>query len=111
MAIPSQSSLSEEGCHWFDVGFSTDVFIVDVVFLGLASRASVLPFQKCVNSVSGFGKFRFLPFQIIPFHFFQAVFLVNNFGFQHSFSFSILLQCQSATNVTIVVQLHINLKK
>ena len=51
-------------------------------------RASVLPFQKCVNSVSGFAnsvfyrfrfaKFRFLPFQIfkIPFHFFQAVFLL-----------------------------------
>ena len=49
-------------------------------------RASVLPFQKCVNSVSGFsnsvfcrfrfGKFRFLPFQIfkIPFHFCQAFF-------------------------------------
>ena len=53
------------------------------------SRASVLPFQKCVNSVSGFAnsvfyrfrfaKFRFLPFQIfkIPFHFFQAVFLLS----------------------------------
>ena len=52
-------------------------------------RASVLPFQKCVNSVSGFanpvfyrfrfGKFRFLPVQIfkIPFHFFQAVFLLS----------------------------------
>ena len=52
-------------------------------------RASVLPFQKCVNSISGFAnsvfyrfifaKFRFLPFQIfkIPFHFFQAVFLLS----------------------------------
>ena len=52
-------------------------------------RASVLPFQKCVNSVSGFAnsvfyrfrfaKFCFLPFQIfkIPFHFFQAVFLLS----------------------------------
>ena len=52
-------------------------------------RASVFPFQNCVNSVSGFSnsvfyrfrfyKFRFLPFQIfiIPFHFFQAVFLVS----------------------------------
>ena len=52
-------------------------------------RASVLPFQKCVNSVSGFansvfyrfrfGIFRFLPFQIfkILFHFFQAVFLLS----------------------------------
>ena len=51
-------------------------------------RASVFPFQKCVNSVSGFAnsvfyrfrfaKFRFLPFQIfkIPFYFFQAVFLL-----------------------------------
>ena len=49
-------------------------------------RASVLPFQKCVNSVSGFAnsvfyrfrfaKFRFLPFQIvkIPFHFFKPYF-------------------------------------
>ena len=56
--------------------------------LGLR-RASVLPFQKCVNSVSGFAnsvfyrfrfaKFCFLPFQIfkIPFHFFQAVFLLS----------------------------------
>ena len=55
----------------------------------LPSRASVLPFQKCANSVSGFansvfyrfrfGKFRFLPFQIfkILFHFFQAVFLLS----------------------------------
>ena len=53
------------------------------------SRASVFPFQNCVNSVSGFAnsvffrfrfyKFRFLPFQIfrIPFHFFRAVFLVS----------------------------------
>ena len=52
-------------------------------------RASVLPFQKSVNSVSGFAnsvfyrfrfaKYRFLPFQIfkIPFHFFQAVFLLS----------------------------------
>ena len=52
-------------------------------------RASVFPFQNCVNSVSGFAnsvfyrfrfyKFHFLPFRIfrIPFHFFQAVFLVS----------------------------------
>ncbi len=52
-------------------------------------KASVFPFQNCVNSVSGFAnsvfyrfrfyKFRFLPFQIfrIPFHFFKAVFLVS----------------------------------
>ena len=33
----SYSSLSEEGCHWFDFGFSPDVFIIDVVLLGLAS--------------------------------------------------------------------------
>ena len=37
MAIPSQSSVSEEGCHWFDVGFSPDVIILDVILLGLAS--------------------------------------------------------------------------
>ena len=49
----------------------------------------VLPFQKCVNSVSGFAnsvfyrfrfaKFRFLAFQILkmPFHFFQAVFFFS----------------------------------
>ena len=53
------------------------------------SRASVFPFQNCVNSVSGFAnsifyrfrffKFRFLPFQIfrIPFQIFQPVFLVS----------------------------------
>ena len=52
-------------------------------------RASVFPFQKCVNSVSGFAnsvfyrfrfaKFRFLPFQIFKIFvsFFQAVFLVS----------------------------------
>ena len=65
-------------------------------------RASVLPFQKGVNSVSGFAnsvfyrlrfaKFRFLPFQIfkILLHFFQAVFLLSIIFFQHSFSFIIL---------------------
>ena len=36
-AIPSQSFISEEGCHWFDVGFSPDVFMIEVVLLGLAS--------------------------------------------------------------------------
>ena len=58
------------------------------LFLRPFIRASVFPFQKCVNSVSGFAnsifyrfrfaKFRFLPFQIfkIPFYFFQAVFLL-----------------------------------
>ena len=58
-------------------------------YYGIGFRASVLPFQKGVNSVSGFAnsvfyrfrfaKFRFLPFQIfkIPFHFFQAVFLLS----------------------------------
>ena len=58
------------------------------VILQTTDRASVFPFQKCVNSVSGFAnsvfyrfrfaKFRFLPFQIfkIPFYFFQAVFLL-----------------------------------
>ena len=40
MTIPSQSFLSEEGCHWFDVGFSPDVFIVDVVLLGPISAFS-----------------------------------------------------------------------
>ena len=40
VAMLSQSSLSEEGCHWFDVAFSTDVFILDVVLLGLASGQS-----------------------------------------------------------------------
>ena len=59
---------------------------IDALFT--SARASVFPFQKCVNSVSGFAnsvfyrfrfaKFRFLPFQIfkIPFYFFQAVFLL-----------------------------------
>ena len=37
MTIPSQSCLFEERCHWFDVGFSPDVFIIDGVLLGLAS--------------------------------------------------------------------------
>ena len=37
MTIPSQMCLFEEGCHWFDVGFSPDVFSIDVVPLSLAS--------------------------------------------------------------------------
>ena len=36
VAIPSQSSLSGEGCEWFNVGFSPDVVILDVVLLCLA---------------------------------------------------------------------------
>ena len=40
MAISSQSFLSDEGYHWFDVSFSPDVFILDVVLLGLASSPS-----------------------------------------------------------------------
>ena len=112
-------------------------------------RASVLPFQKCVNSVSGFAnsvfyrfrfaKFRFYRFRYLKFCFIfsSRIFVVNNFCFQHSFSFSILIkkfysvtvlrwapmrlfpkllwsadstmsQCQPATNVTVAVQLHIN---
>ena len=39
--MPSQSFLSEEGCHWFDVGVSPDVFILDVVLLGIASWRGV----------------------------------------------------------------------
>ena len=39
--IPSQVSHSEEGCHWFEVGFSPDVFIHGVVLLGLASSPSL----------------------------------------------------------------------
>ena len=31
--IPSQSSLSEEVCHWINVGFSPDVFISGVILL------------------------------------------------------------------------------
>ena len=38
--VPSQSSLSEEDCHSFDVGFSPDVLVFDVVLLGLASNLS-----------------------------------------------------------------------
>ena len=62
-------------------------YFIGVLSLNVeSSRASVFPFQNCVNSVSGFAnsvffrfrfyKFRFLPFQIfrIPFHFFKAVF-------------------------------------
>ena len=64
-------------------------------FLGLFGgtyRASVFPFQNCVNSVSGFAnsvfyrftfdKFRFLPFHIfkILFHIFSSrIFGVNDF--------------------------------
>ena len=41
MTIPSQSCLSGEGCHWFDIGFFPDVFIPDVVHLGIASSPSL----------------------------------------------------------------------
>ena len=42
MAIPSKLFLSEEGGHWFDVGFSPDVFVLGVhgPSLGLASNPS-----------------------------------------------------------------------
>ena len=36
LAIPSESSLPDEGCYWFDVGFSPADFILDVVLLGFA---------------------------------------------------------------------------
>ena len=66
-------------------------------------RASVFPFQKCVNSVSGFAnsvfyrfrfaKFRFLPFQIFKIQFyFEPYFCCKYIFFQHSFSFSILIK-------------------
>ena len=54
-AIPSQSYLSEECCHWFDVAFSPDVFILDVVLLGLYplahfsyTRLSIVCIVLCV---------------------------------------------------------------
>ena len=41
VAIPYQSSLSDESCNWFDVGFSPYyVFILDVVLVGLAFSPS-----------------------------------------------------------------------
>ena len=40
MVIPSQPYISEGGLHWFHFGFSPDVFILDVVLLGLASSPS-----------------------------------------------------------------------
>ena len=38
VVIPSQSSLSEQGRHWFYVGLSPDVLVFYVVLLCLASR-------------------------------------------------------------------------
>ena len=62
-------------------------------------RASVLPFQKCVNSVSGFANSVFYRFRFAKFRFFTVsdnynsvsffssrIFVVNNFCFQLSFS-------------------------
>ena len=40
VVITSQSSRSEAGCHWFDVGFSPDVFVLVVFLLGLSSNPS-----------------------------------------------------------------------
>ena len=40
VTILSQSFLSDESYHWFDVSFSPDVFILDVVLRGLASSSS-----------------------------------------------------------------------
>ena len=40
VAIPSQLSLSEQRCHWLDIGFSPGVFVLYVVLLGLASSPS-----------------------------------------------------------------------
>ena len=42
MAIPSKSSLSEDGSRQSEVGFSPDVVILDVVLLGLAYQQSHL---------------------------------------------------------------------
>ena len=69
-----------------DEGLYTGMVTVDY------TRASVFPFQNCVNSVSGFAnsvfyrfrfdKFRFLPFHIfnILFHIFSShIFCVNDF--------------------------------
>ena len=51
MAIPSQSFLPEERCHWLDIGVSPDVLILDVVLLGLASSPSQ-PFHISVVQFS-----------------------------------------------------------
>ena len=78
---------------------------IDVISSYNVRRASVLPFQKCVNSVSGFANSVFYRFRFGKFRFFTVsdiknsvsffssrIFVVNNFCFQHSFSFSILIK-------------------
>ena len=49
MAIPSQSFSSEEGCHWFNVGFPPDVFILDVVVFCLASSQMRVTMDNAVS--------------------------------------------------------------
>ena len=71
----------------------------------MMSRASVFPFKKCVNPVSGFANSVFLPFQICQIPFFTVsdiynsvsffscrIFGVNDFYFQNSLSFRILIK-------------------
>ena len=40
MVLSYQSFLSDDGCRLFDVGFSLDVLILDVVLIGVASNPS-----------------------------------------------------------------------
>ena len=48
VTIPYQSSLSEEGWHWLDVGFPPDVFIIDVVLIGIESSS---PYSQQSNHI------------------------------------------------------------
>ena len=50
-------------------------------------RATVFPFQKCVNYVSRFVNSVFYRFRNSVSFFSSGIFGVNDFGFQHSFSF------------------------
>ena len=51
MVLSSQSFLSDEGCHLFDVGFSLDVLfvllILDVVLIGISSNYHLVGVEPC----------------------------------------------------------------
>ena len=71
-------------CDYFLFLNSWHHYKISVGTLNYIDRASVLPFQKCVNSVSDlansvFYRFRYLKFRFI---FFKPFFVVNNFYFK-----------------------------
>ena len=83
--IPYQSYVSEEG-YWFDVGFSADDFILDVVLISLSSSPSQHShltgvYVLCivmwnVNMYSGLSQTN--PFYLLPFRCYRIIKIPEN---------------------------------